>query len=218
MEAQHNACIKTNQPIGLSRDIKYPHLILLKYFKQIYRFVELLYVIIGLFSLTKKQGHFQPLYNFNLFKSKAQRLFLVQADELSHQMKAWGLGGRILELGCNLGFFSLYFADRGYVVTGIDHDRKNIAICRLLQRINRKKTHFYYKNSYDTFLTEINKEQYDLAFLFDLIHPLILKNGLENAQHLMAALLEKYRSYLLSWQEKMNYYRMIVLKRFQRMN
>ncbi len=161
------------------------------YSKTSYRFLALICTAVKLYHSKNQQLLTQPLYNFPTFKTTSPpRLFLNKADLIHQEMKAWGQGGRILDIDCNLGFFSLYFADRGYQVTGMDKHDSNISICRLLQHINRKKTQFFSEEFSSSFLTKLKNDQYDIAFLFDAIHPL-LNHSLETAQELIASLLEK---------------------------
>ncbi len=141
--------------------------------------------------LTKSQ-YYQPLYNFAIInKKQPERLCLDRADAIYHEMKPWGQGQRILDIGCNLGFFSLYFADRGYKVSGIDNNRKHISICKILQKINRKEINFSVAEFSVDFLEHIQKNQYDMVFMFSVIHHVIAAHSLDFAQDLMAKLLEK---------------------------
>lgn len=158
------------------------------------RGIELVTIMTRLFSLLtwQKVDFYQPLYNFPLFKQKKpQRLCIDRADAIHRQIEGWGQGGRILDIGCSLGYFSHYFAERGYKVTGVDYDKKNIDICTLLKRVNNNSTNFSVSEFSEEFIHQIKPGQFDIVFIFSVIHHIIYYKGLDYAQNLMADILNK---------------------------
>lgn len=141
--------------------------------------------------LTKAQ-YYQPLYNFSVIQhKKPERICIDRADAIYQEIKAQGSHKRILDIGCNLGYFSFYFAERGHQASGIDTNPKNIKICKLLQKINQATTDFRVAEFSGTFIDQIQPGQYDMCFLFSVAHHLVCAKGMEYTQNLMKQLLEK---------------------------
>lgn len=162
------------------------------FLKTIYRFIELLYVLLRVFSLTAGSLRLQPLYNFALFKTKAlQQSCVARADEIYHELKLCGQGGRILDIDCQLGYFSFYFAERGYLVEGMDERSKYVKVCKLLQRVNQKKARFSVKRFSPELIKEIRTDDYDIAFLLNTVKQLLIVKGAFFVQELIRDLLEK---------------------------
>lgn len=161
----------------------------------IFRRIELFGILNRLlFLLLKRSNYNQPLYNFAFLKNKhPQRVCIDRADTIYQEIKTLGKGGHILNIGCGIGYYAYYFADRGYLVNGIDNDPHAISICKLLQRINgkKKKVNFSISEFSKEFLEKIPDEQYDIVFLFGVLHHIIYKKGLNYTQELLSQLLKK---------------------------
>lgn len=140
----------------------------------------------------QKVEYYQPLYNFPFIANKKPaRACIDRADLIFEQIKSWGPGGRILDIGCSLGFFTYYFASRGYSAHGIDANADNISVCRLLQDVNNLPVTFSPQELSNEFVNKLSVNQYDIAFLFSLLHHVIHAKGLEYVQDLMSSLLDK---------------------------
>lgn len=150
--------------------------------KRIYHSLKVTWIFFRMQFALRKIHHTQPLYNFALLKNKQpQRIAMDKADAIYQAIKAWGPGGHILDLNCSLGFYSHYFADRGYVVTGVDSHKPHLLICKLLQGINAKKTLFV-RNKLSTVIDTLGPHDYEIAFLL---------NDYEISESLLSAILEK---------------------------
>lgn len=155
---------------------------------ELFNIINKVYVVL----LLKKTQFYQPLYNLSVIKKKsAERICIDRADAIYQQMSSWGKGGSILDIGCNMGFFSHFFADRGFQVSGIDMNPNNITLCNLLQKVNQPRIHFSVDVFSDTFIEKLPNNQYETAFLFSVIHHVIYAKGLDYAQKLLASLLDK---------------------------
>lgn len=153
-----------------------------------------------LIELLEKFEFYQPLYNvklpkiYNFFnpikrdqssKARAEAVF----NYLSQDIKVKRL--RILDVGSNLGYMSLYFGDHGNIVHGIDIDPDQVKISNLLAKLsNLPNVRFN--------TTELNPEYinnidyyYDVAFIFSVLHHVITSHGLEYTQDLMIQLLDR---------------------------
>jgi 2-polyprenyl-3-methyl-5-hydroxy-6-metoxy-1,4-benzoquinol methylase len=144
-----------------------------------------------LLTLLDKVEYYQPLYNLPLAHKIPQRICYDRADAIYQVMKSWGVGARILDMGCSLGYFVHYFGERGYKVDGIDSHADNVAVCNMVAELNQVKHAFSVAKLDPQFLQTINANQYDVGFLFSVAHHIIYYNNLEYTQQLMAELLEK---------------------------
>lgn len=143
-------------------------------------------------KLVKKIEYYQPLYNFiPLNNAMALRPCLDRAEIIAHHLNPLKDGNRLLDIGCSLGFFSYYFAERNFKVTGIDNSKKNIRICRLLQRFNVKKIDFFHKTFSHQSIQEIPEHEFDIIFILSVLHHLIHSKGLLYVQQMMATLIDK---------------------------
>lgn len=165
-----------------------------KFFKFIHPLCKLFIVINKLYALLllQKTQYYQPLYHFSIIKKKQpERICIDRADAIYREIHTHYPRARILDIGCNFGYFSYYFADRGFEVTGIDYSLKNIRICHLLNQIHGKNICFSTANFSEPFVDALKPNEYQFAFLFSVMHHLIYSNSLSYAQDLIAHLLEK---------------------------
>lgn len=136
--------------------------------------------------------YYQPLYSFQLFRTKVpQRPCVDRAEHVYDALKHFGNGGRILDVGCSLGYFSHYFAERHYRVTGIDSNPYNIAICKRIKKINRASIQFSVAEFSIDFLESMREGQYDVAFIFSVLHHILHDKGLAYTEKLLDTLLNK---------------------------
>lgn len=167
-------------------------MVIKKLIKQIFRMMEVIYITCRLFILLKKIDHSQPLYYFPVLKNrKWHRPCVDRADTLYQVIRPWGQGGRIVDIGCHLGYFSHFFADRGFVVSGVDDHSAHISVCKLLSRMSQKKTQFRRQFFSLEWIQRICADDYDIGFLFEKLDEVLLEKGVSVASSLLEALLEK---------------------------
>lgn len=79
---------------------------------------------------------------------------------------------KIIDWGCNLGFFSFELAKQGHEVIGVDHNRDNIDICRYLARTNEFPVKPLFVHDNLSAETLDNYCDVDLALCFSVLHHL----------------------------------------------
>jgi SAM-dependent methyltransferase len=142
--------------------------------------------------LHKGKNVYQPLYNYPFNQSIAalrpcaDRCLAVEAA-----MQGAISGRRLFDIGCSLGFNTLYFADRGAIGHGIDIEPRNVALCREIQRYTPGQTAFWQAEIDLAFVAALMPGHYDYAFAFSVLHHVIEARGLDYVQDLMAALLSR---------------------------
>lgn len=95
---------------------------------------------------------------------------------------------RVLDLGCNMGYFSLYAAKWGGTVTGIDVDMRNIRLCQFLAHEHPDYNIKFHHAKIEDFIPHICKDEYDLVLCFSVLHWLTLPFGFEFVQKLLEVL------------------------------
>ena len=97
---------------------------------------------------------------------------------------------RILDVGCSMGYLSLFFASRGAIVTGIDNNPNQIAFCKALANYHKLAPTFRTTDFDKSFCSGLAEGQYDVVFLFSVLHHVVVKYGLEVTQGMMSSLLD----------------------------
>jgi SAM-dependent methyltransferase len=153
-----------------------------------------------LVTLLEKVEFYQPLYNvkfsklYNLnYPAKRYESTIERAKTLEVYLSkiAKYKSLKILDVGSSLGYFSLYFADRGNFVDGIDFSENNVKIAKLLAKLNNiSRANFEVKTFDDEFIDNL-PYHYDVVFIFSVLHHVINAHGLEYTQDLMMKLLDK---------------------------
>lgn len=106
---------------------------------------------------------------------------------------------RILDIGCSMGYLSLYFADRGAEVTGIDINPRNVAFCSLLGKTlgipagsdTGRSAVFKTAAITEAFTRQLPYGSFDAVFLFSVLHHVVSELGIPATQRIVAELLEK---------------------------
>ena len=98
---------------------------------------------------------------------------------------------RVLDLGCNLGFFSFHAAEWGGVVTGIDLDERNIRVCKILAIEHPNYKIKFITAKVEEFIPTVKADEYDLVFCFNVLHWITPKFGFPFVQNLLKNLAEK---------------------------
>lgn len=162
----------------------------------VYSVFRIIDIVIGILQLYfqfyfHRVEFYQPLYNFSLLKKKPKRKCVDRAELIFDSLKTFGAGARILDVGCNLGYFSFYFAQRDYLVTGIDSDKHHIAVCNGVKRINKLPVQFLTQEFSIDFIDEIPEHAYDVAFIFSELHHIVYTQGIDYVKTLLEKLLDK---------------------------
>lgn len=90
-----------------------------------------------------------------------------------------------------MGYLSLHYARAGALVTGLDAHEPNIQFCNVLADANDIRATFRKDIFSEEFCEDIKEGEFDVAFLFSVLHHVITKYGLDKTQQMMAMLLEK---------------------------
>lgn len=136
---------------------------------------------------------YQPVYKFEgQFKGKlASRHCADRCDFLARELAPDVKNLRILDVGCSMGYLSLYFAERGAHVTGIDHSAANIEFCSILSNMTGIKSTFEHAEFSEDYCKSIEDGRFDVVFLFSVLHHVTLKYGISTVRRIMRQLLEK---------------------------
>ena len=84
---------------------------------------------------------------------------------------------RLLDVGCSMGYMSLFFSSIGAKVTGIDNNADQVAFCETLARYHNCLPPFVRLTSIRRFCAGIAEGEYDIVFLFSVLHHVIVKYG-----------------------------------------
>lgn len=138
---------------------------------------------------------YQPIFGYEIQGAKPirnceDRLADVKKiyDALSAEL---GRPLRVLDLGCAQGYFSLYAAKWGGVVTGLDFDATNIDLCRLLARENADLKVNFIHTRIEDFLPTVKEDEYDLVLCFNVLHWCCKFSGFEVVQAQLTDLAQK---------------------------
>ncbi|MFQ1701954.1 class I SAM-dependent methyltransferase [Loktanella agnita] len=142
--------------------------------------------------LRQGKNVYQPLYNYPHGQSIPP---LRRCDDRCAAVHAaLGpdiTGKRLLDVGCSLGYNTLYFVDRGMVGHGIDILERNVALCRMMQCFTPGEVRFEQAALTHSLVDDIAPGTYDVAFFFSVLHHIIETHGLTHVQELMRTVLEK---------------------------
>ncbi len=98
----------------------------------------------------------------------------VKWQRFAHAIPADLRGRRVLDIGCNAGFYSLELARRGACVLAIDHDERYLAQARFAAEVEQLEITFRQLSVYDVGALG---ERFDivlfLGVLYHLRHPLL---------------------------------------------
>jgi 2-polyprenyl-3-methyl-5-hydroxy-6-metoxy-1,4-benzoquinol methylase len=80
---------------------------------------------------------YQPVYKLeSRFSERSlSRIFSDRCEVLAQELGAAISKLPIMDVGCSMGYLSLYFAERGAQVNGIDHNPANIGFCQVLSSL-----------------------------------------------------------------------------------
>ena len=143
-------------------------------------------------KLLQKTAFYQPLYGYLPINDRIpERPCIDRADAILNGLKEMGQTV-VLDVGCSFGYFSYYFADRGYSVEGIDSDPACVDICHFLQKFSVKNTPRITHTHFDLhYIQTIPSHKYDVAFLLSVLHHITSAQGIAYVQEMLRCLLEK---------------------------
>ncbi len=96
----------------------------------------------------------------------------------------------VLDVGCSQGFVSLYFADRGAHVVGVDYNRDNITFCRDLAAQSGIDALFKQRSLDGNTIDLALSYGVNAVFLLSVLHHVINERGLRWTQALVGRMLE----------------------------
>ncbi|MBD9527584.1 MULTISPECIES: class I SAM-dependent methyltransferase [Paracoccus] len=136
--------------------------------------------------LVQGKNVYQPLYNAPFAPSIAP---LRPCDDRCRAVEA-SMGDRIAgrklwDVGCSLGYNTLYFVERGMIGHGIDIDPRNVAICNEIAGWTRGEARFSLGALTPETVETIAPGEYDYAFFFSVLHHIIEVRGLAAMQDMM---------------------------------
>ncbi len=84
----------------------------------------------------------------------------------------------VLDIGCDTGYFCRELAGRDFIVTGLDSDKRRIAVSRYLSIINNIDIDYVVGRWQDYIKTA---EKFDVILMLSIFHHSILKKGVDEA-------------------------------------
>ncbi|MCJ8325317.1 MAG: class I SAM-dependent methyltransferase [Rhizobiales bacterium] len=130
---------------------------------------------------------YQPLYNYPYDVPKPLRGCEDRCKAVATALGQLN-GLNILDIGCSFGYNSLYFAERGARVTGIDFSERNIKICQGIQEHTNGDIAFHMAKFDFQYIVAIQPGAVDVVFIFNVLHHVMEQEGLEAVQGMMANL------------------------------
>lgn len=94
------------------------------------------------------------------------------------------MGQKVLDAGCETGYFCRGLAERGYTVTGVDVNPKRVAVARYLAATQNLQCHFEVGDWQDL----IKKEFFDNVLLLSVLHHQALNAGAAQALQTLTCL------------------------------
>lgn len=140
--------------------------------------------------------YYQPIYKVsNVLLERNERISRVSQDRAE---RIWFdcdqnvIQLSFLDVGCSLGYFSFYLADRGAYVFGIDLNPSNIAVCEAAKKINNVENAHFTLASFDLdYIAEIPLNKFQGVLLLSVLHHVIHARGIEYVKKMMALLISK---------------------------
>lgn len=143
-----------------------------------------------LVDLLKKVEAYQPIYGAPELLTAA-RPCLDRCAAIAQALEPFGRQFRLLDIGSSLGFFSLYFAERGAQVTGYDFNPDNVAVAQLVACRNGIPAEFEVRELNRSLVRSIPPGSHDVVLALSVFHHVIHEQGLRRAQELLAELCER---------------------------
>jgi len=94
---------------------------------------------------------------------------------------------RVLDIGCNIGFYSFSLAKRGALTTGMDIRPEYIDIANEIARIYRVSARFINAPMTDGAMRRLGKH-YDITLCFSVLQWIIAQHGLDYGKQVLRAI------------------------------
>jgi O-antigen chain-terminating methyltransferase len=133
---------------------------------------------------------YQPLYGVTGL-GEPQRESKDRGEAILSYFENSVAGMRFLDIGCYFGYLSFYLADRGAKATGWDYWDTNIEVCNRLKDINGLNADFSLETFSPESIEKIQKNEYDVALIFSVLHWTVHEKGLEYVQDALKKLMDR---------------------------
>lgn len=141
-------------------------------------------------SLQHHSSNPQPLYG-NLSRGTTQKSCVERADAILQNISCFG-PTFILDVGCRLGYFAYYFAERHYHVHAIDANQTAIKICNLLKQYNEHHTPQFFLSTFNLeYVQNMSPDKYNIIFLLSVIHHITIEKGIDYVQALLVEIFNR---------------------------
>jgi O-antigen chain-terminating methyltransferase len=139
---------------------------------------------------------YQPIRGHPEFDARAKRPCADRLASIERAVAWLGQGRklRVLDVGCNQGWFSLELAARGHEVVGIDSDPANIALCRALAGEAGLAARFEVATLDELWLARLDDDAFDLALALSVFQHLCHAIGYARAQRIARRLVQRSRA------------------------
>lgn len=147
---------------------------------------------------------YQPVYGLEtaLGSNPMQRACVDRCELIAGALGADIPGLRILDVGCSMGYISLYFAERRGEVTGVDYNSNNTEFCRTLSSALGIEATFVDGMFCQRFVDDIQEDEFDAVLLLSVLHHVISDFGIDDARRLVDELLRKVDSVFVELAQK----------------
>jgi SAM-dependent methyltransferase len=147
---------------------------------------------------------YQPVFGFERdFGARAvSRACVDRCEVLDKQIGVDAKNIRILDVGCSMGYISLFFANKGASVVGLDYNKKNVDFCRVLAETLGLRADFTHGTFSLDFCRSVIPSEYDIVFLFSVLHHVVTDVGLEATQLMLSNLLDKTDMFFVELAQK----------------
>ena len=131
--------------------------------------------------------HQIPFYDFR--KLRTQIHYSETYRRLSMILSQYSdfRGKRVLDLGCNVGFYSFSMAKRGADVTGVELRKECFDVARTVAGVYELPVHFLNQPVTPDFFTGPNRD-YDVTFCFSMLQWVIAQKGMEEGKKILRAI------------------------------
>ena len=140
-----------------------------------------------------KVDAYQPVFGFeSVFRQRGvSRGCVDRCEYLTRELGDDIRNLRILDIGCSMGYLTMYFARLGARTAGYDYNKANIHFCKTLARLHGLESEFTYGTFGLDYCKNLEKGGFDVAFLFSVLHHVVHLYGLEATRQIMDAMLDK---------------------------